>query len=195
MTKAEFRDLLVSTFAAMDKLTATKGEEYAGSDDQLANFHRSGAEAGTRPEQAWLIFFNKHMDAIKHYVRHDRALSEPIEGRIDDAILYLILLKAMVRDNSPTGKKLPAPGSVRPIWPICPMRRHAACEEGCKLGDCRLEAKYKNLSSTVNVLSEGCTCKVTGGPGPAIRVANATCPLHGVHVPISRHGGKNDHEG
>lgn len=96
MNKTRFQKLLDDTLAELKALTATKGEEYTGSDDQLANFKRQAAEAGLRPEQVWLVFFNKHADSIKSFVRTERVLSEPIVGRIDDAILYLVLLKAMV---------------------------------------------------------------------------------------------------
>ena len=96
MKKQEFQDLLASTFDTMHQLTATKGEEYARDTDQLANFKRGAADAGTSPLVVWVIFFNKHIDAIKSYVREGKTFSEHICGRIDDAILYLILLKAIV---------------------------------------------------------------------------------------------------
>lgn len=106
MNKGQFRGLLNRTFIEMKTLTATKGEDYARSDDQLANFKRSAAEAGVTPEQVWLIFFNKHKDAIVSHVKAcgENNLtynpSEPIEGRIDDAILYLCLLKGLVQERA-----------------------------------------------------------------------------------------------
>ncbi len=101
MTKQDFRRLLEDVHVRMCELTAGKGEEYARSDDQLANFKRSAAEAGIHSSQVWLVFFNKHIDAIKHWVKTGDRLnpSEPIDGRIDDAILYLILLKALIDDG------------------------------------------------------------------------------------------------
>lgn len=105
MRKDKFLSVIRTTFVEMEALTATKGEEYAASDDQLANFKRSAEQAGITPEQVWLIFFNKHADAIRSYVKMARGTreyvpSEPIEGRIDDAILYLILLKALVQERA-----------------------------------------------------------------------------------------------
>lgn len=103
MRKDEFLALLEDTFTQIEALTATKGEEYAASDDQLANFKRSAEQAGITPEQVWLVFFNKHKDAITSYVKNlniiNRHPSEPIEGRIDDAILYLCLLKALIQER------------------------------------------------------------------------------------------------
>lgn len=105
MKKAEFKELLDETHRTLCLLTSTKGEEYSRDDDQLANFRRSAAEAGITEWQAWLVFYNKHADAIKTWIRHGndgpkgKGVSEPIEGRIDDAILYLILLKGLVRSQ------------------------------------------------------------------------------------------------
>lgn len=96
ITKDRFKGVVNGVFESIVKLTATKGEEYSGDEDQLANFKRSAKEAGISPEQAWLVFFNKHADAIKSYIRTGKEKSEPIESRIDDAILYLILLRAII---------------------------------------------------------------------------------------------------
>ncbi len=102
MKKEEFLKLLSCGHIKMTDLTATKGEEYSRDDDQLANFRRAAREAGIRPEQAWLVFFNKHVDAIKSYVLNtgpQPAPSEPIVGRIHDAILYLYLFEALLVDR------------------------------------------------------------------------------------------------
>lgn len=97
MRKQRFLKLLQDQLVALQELTATKGEEYARSeDDQLANFKRQAAELGLDPEKVLAIFLNKHLDAIKSFIKTGQVLSEPIHGRIDDAILYLILLKAMI---------------------------------------------------------------------------------------------------
>jgi hypothetical protein len=77
-------------------LTNTKGEEYSRTLDQLANFKRQADELGVGPITILMVYLNKHLDAIKHHARHGITLSEPIEGRIDDAILYLTLYKALV---------------------------------------------------------------------------------------------------
>lgn len=104
MNPKEFLDLTDDTFARMKSLTATKGVEYKGgaTDDQFANFKRYAQRARVTVGQAWSVLFGKHLDAIDTFIRDDamgigRKRSEPIEGRIDDAILYLLLLKGMVR--------------------------------------------------------------------------------------------------
>ncbi len=97
MNKEQFRDVLVSIHANMVSLTESKGEEYARSDDQLANFKRQAAELDTTPDKILMVYLNKHLDAIKNRVvgGPDTKMSETIYGRIDDAMLYLALLQAM----------------------------------------------------------------------------------------------------
>ena len=98
MNSTEFEDrYLKSTLERLIDLTRTKGREYANSDDQLANFKRLGEQLGLSPEKVIMVYLTKHLDSINSYVRNpEQDLSEPIDGRIDDAILYLILLKASI---------------------------------------------------------------------------------------------------
>lgn len=81
-------------------LTITKGREYSGGVNPLGNFDRGAERCRMPPEKVWSVLFYKHMDAIDHYVINGKTLSESIEGRIDDAILYLILLRYMVRRDN-----------------------------------------------------------------------------------------------
>ena len=98
MNSTEFVDrYLLPTTERLVDLTRTKGREYANSDDQLANFKRLGEQLGLSPEKVIMVYMTKHLDSIHSYVRNpEQDLSEPIDGRIDDAILYLILLKASI---------------------------------------------------------------------------------------------------
>jgi hypothetical protein len=89
---------------------ATKGEEYTiGSKDRLANFKRS-AEKLRRPgvdiqmQDVWLIFFDKHWSAVQNYLKNDCHVksNEPIQGRIMDCIVYLILFSKMVKEIETT---------------------------------------------------------------------------------------------
>ena len=91
---------LRDTLERLIELTRSKGREYANSDDQLANFKRLALRLGLTPAQVCTVYLTKHLDSIDSWVRNpDQDLSEPIEGRIDDAILYLILLKAIAHDE------------------------------------------------------------------------------------------------
>lgn len=112
MKKARFQQLLKDQADALMALTATKGNEYANSeDDQLANFRRLGNELSLPMEKVLSVYLTKHIDSIKSWLKglgkekQPATLpSEPIEGRIDDAILYLILLKAMIIEKKESGR-------------------------------------------------------------------------------------------
>ena len=113
MRKDRFQLLLKQTHDAMLALTASKGEEYtnnaaAGAADQHANFKRLSEELGLTPEQVLSVYLTKHLDAIKSYLRMGREFSEPIDGRIDDAILYLILLKGLIVERREAERGSPA---------------------------------------------------------------------------------------
>ena len=103
MNTVQFNAMLKLTYDRLFEISNTKGKEYAGSEDRLANFKRLGADLDLLPEQVLLVYFTKHLDSIRTYIKdkaigNARVLSEPIEGRIDDAILYLVLLKGLIFD-------------------------------------------------------------------------------------------------
>lgn len=104
MTKQEFEIYLTEITNRLLMLTRTKGAEYAGSNNQLANFYRLSDMLGLPPEAILLVYLTKHMDSIQSYIRglttgHLSPASEPITGRIDDALLYLILLRALIEQD------------------------------------------------------------------------------------------------
>lgn len=103
MNGSEFKLLLTQTTEQLWSLTDSKGAEYAHDADQLANFKRLGKQLQLEPTTVLMVYMQKHLDAIAAYTSAVQngsipVLSEPIEGRIDDAILYLILLKALIAD-------------------------------------------------------------------------------------------------
>ena len=100
MNTKDFNMLMSNTFNNLDGISRTKGIEYAGEVDRLANFRRLGLELDLDPEHVLWVYLTKHLDAIRSYLRAHVVLSEPIEGRIDDAILYLILLKGLIQERS-----------------------------------------------------------------------------------------------
>jgi len=116
MTNDDLLLLIDAQYNIMLSLTRSKGAEYARSNtDQLANFKRQGEELGSTPEQILMVYLNKHVDSIKTYVKRlgtgqPVVLSEPIEGRIDDAILYLVLFKGLTRDRESKN----SPGLIEP---------------------------------------------------------------------------------
>ena len=89
------------TFAKCVELGTLKGGEYSGDTDRLANFRRNGEDQELPKETIWRVYAAKHWDAIGQYIKDirqgkNRKRLETIDGRIDDLIVYLILLKCMV---------------------------------------------------------------------------------------------------
>ena len=106
MRKDEFLQLLEEHHLRMVSLTKGKGEEYSRDANQFANFERGAKDLGILREQVLLVYLSKHMDSIKTIVKslegpRFEVYSEPPESRIDDAILYLLLLKGMFREYWP----------------------------------------------------------------------------------------------
>lgn len=91
-----------ANFERIVEINNTKGSDYAGEADALLNFKRHAAELGLTAEQVWAVYCSKHWDAVMTYVRDGDVKSEPIEGRIDDMILYLFLLRGLVEERRAT---------------------------------------------------------------------------------------------
>lgn len=97
-------EIVKPTVRKIVELGIKKGGEYAGDHDRLANFRRNAAAWGVTMEQVWGIYTSKHWDAIKQYVEDlskntHRERMEPLEGRVDDMIVYLMLFKAMLAER------------------------------------------------------------------------------------------------
>ena len=76
-------------------------KEYARSiDNVFANFQRVGKYVGILQEQVLMVYLLKHIDGIMAYVNGHKSQRESVEGRITDAIVYLLLLRGMVEDNA-----------------------------------------------------------------------------------------------
>lgn len=81
-----------------------KGKDYTiGTGDALHNFRTVGEFLGVDPAQAWAVYFYKHIAAIFAYAKHGAVESEPIEGRIVDAINYLLLFHKLVLEGQRKG--------------------------------------------------------------------------------------------
>jgi hypothetical protein len=99
MNRTDFTALLDRTFEAVRTINGSKGMEYADSEEALANFYRRAEEFDLDPKTVAGIFLGKHLDAIKAFIKTGSVRSEPIEGRVHDAILYLVLLLGLVEDE------------------------------------------------------------------------------------------------
>lgn len=97
-SRGEFMEYLERQFEAIRSLHASKGHDYTHEADALANL-RDRPEIGVTGRQALWIFLDKHLRAVQTYIRDGQVESEPIETRIQDAVLYLLLLGALVEEQ------------------------------------------------------------------------------------------------
>jgi hypothetical protein len=90
-------DFLRETLATMK----SKGHDYRqGNDADLLHNFRSVADAIDIPMRAvWATYFYKHYSAVMTYVKKGQVESEPIEGRIKDLIVYLLLFYHLVQEE------------------------------------------------------------------------------------------------
>jgi hypothetical protein len=102
VNRTEFQELMHEQFGRLLDINDKKGADYAGNEDALSNFKRHAVELGLTPEQIWAVYASKHWDSIITYCREGSVASEPIEGRIDDALLYLFLLRGLVAERDLT---------------------------------------------------------------------------------------------
>lgn len=108
-THAAWAALLDEAVQNIRQLSELKGGEYAGDTDRLANFRRNGEALGLPMETVWAVYAGKHWDAIQQYIRDQRSGTsrerlEPIAGRVDDLLVYLLLFKAMLKESEDRGK-------------------------------------------------------------------------------------------
>ena len=103
-TVAQFEVMVKETVMKVLTLGKVKGSEYSGDDDRLLNFRRNGRKLRLPAELILMVYAGKHWDSLVQYAADiaegkQRKRSEPIEGRIDDLILYMLLYKCMYRER------------------------------------------------------------------------------------------------
>ena len=77
-----------------------KGPDYAGKDEEVnRNFFQVANRLGVDQYRVWGVYFFKHVMAIETWLRSGALLSEPLEGRIVDAINYLLILWSMLLET------------------------------------------------------------------------------------------------
>lgn len=96
--RAEFIDKFYTNHCC--KLLETKGVEYSQhQEDVNSNFKRLSQEIDISSKKVLFIYMKKHWDSIVSYIKTDKVLSEPIEGRIADLINYGFILASLIEEE------------------------------------------------------------------------------------------------
>lgn len=105
MTKDQLGEVMERAFEECRALRGAGQKEYAGSANAFGNFVRLAEELNATPEQVLWVYAMKHKDGIASHIRGHVSQREPVEGRINDLIVYLCILRGMVearRDEART---------------------------------------------------------------------------------------------
>ena len=79
---------------------AKKGADYSTGGDRLGNFKTAAKALGRTPREIWAVYFWKHVDAVMKHASTGRLESEPIGGRLCDAVNYLLLYALLVSEEA-----------------------------------------------------------------------------------------------
>lgn len=109
IAKKTLHDLVLTGYEDIDgflkeclETMRVKGHDYrqGNDDDLLHNFRTVADSVGSDIEKVWFTYFYKHYSAMVTYIKEGgQQESEPIEGRIKDQIVYLLLFYRMVQER------------------------------------------------------------------------------------------------
>jgi len=104
LTQDEMSQMMQRVFAECQGLRDAGQKEYAHAvENAFGNFERIGKYLQLDRERVLLVYALKHFDGITAWVNGHRSQREGVRGRINDAIVYLCLLRGMIEDLE--GKK------------------------------------------------------------------------------------------
>ena len=103
MTNEKFELLLEMRIEQIKSVLERKRSEYASEDDNLHLFKRAAAMLATTPADACMCFMAKHWASLSEIViKAKNGYKTPqavIDEKIGDAICYLILLEALLKEG------------------------------------------------------------------------------------------------
>ena len=101
MTKDEYQRLRVELLQLAESIMNAKQPEYTMNNTDVLNNFKTTAEAlKIAPIQVWEVFLNKHIQQILTHSQNEETIeSEPIKTRYADAINYLTLGIALLKDG------------------------------------------------------------------------------------------------
>ena len=113
MEVKDFEKDVQDIFDQCQKLLISKGREYQSTNKEQSNvfenFERNGRNLDLPPETILWIYFSKHIDSLatlikdiqndKSFEEINQNLSEPISGRVVDAINYLLIFNSMIKER------------------------------------------------------------------------------------------------
>lgn len=99
--KSFVADVMYEVFNECVKLREEGQKEYAGGDNAFGNFVRIAQDLEVTPEHVLYVYMKKHIDGIVAHIKGHKSQREDVRGRINDTIVYLTILRAMVETREP----------------------------------------------------------------------------------------------
>ena len=100
MKSKEMIKLMNTIFDSILKMHKEGQREYAHDEDNVfANFDRIANQTDTDRKFVLWIYLMKHIDGIASYINGHKSQREDVRGRITDALVYLIILWAMINKD------------------------------------------------------------------------------------------------
>ena len=99
MNKKQYEEMRTKFIEDTFKLSDSKRIEYTEgnhNDNVLWNFDSISSNLGIAPIEVLSVYLSKHISSLFSYFKTRKTYSEPIEGRVQDIINYLILMVAMI---------------------------------------------------------------------------------------------------
>lgn len=105
-TKYEFEGWQLELSALADDTMWAKNQDYASEKDVLSNIKGDAADLGLTPEAVALVYFSKHLRALKKGMLGQELQSESLEERFVDAYNFLHILWALHQEHKSAPKDL-----------------------------------------------------------------------------------------
>lgn len=102
MTTEQFNEILADRLAKIESVLGSKAKEYASDTDRLHNFKEAALMRGETPTISLLGMLVKHWVSVQDMVRlglNVRINPAMIDEKIGDAINYLVLLEALLKEQ------------------------------------------------------------------------------------------------
>ena len=100
MKKKHMDSMMGLIWAEVTRVRDEGQKEYAQTEDNVfANFERVSESIGVSREKVLMTYLLKHVVGINSYIKGHESQREHITGRLTDAMVYLMLLWAMIHET------------------------------------------------------------------------------------------------
>jgi len=110
MNREDFEKISDEIYSKIKQILTSKGNEYQSGENVFSNFETNAQDLGLTKYQIWSVYFSKHTKSILNAIKKNPEnpnsldLAEKFDGRIIDAVAYLLLLNAMINSENTSEK-------------------------------------------------------------------------------------------